>query len=586
MRSTCIRQRLSVLLLAILFVLSGSRIAAAQGEQNTIRIEAGQMIEIGTDTASPHPDFSWILTKDHAFQSAQRTRFFQTRLTQLGTYILDVSITDPAVNQNEYRAFTIVVTEPGAVTVPPPPEDGATKAVLTTDPPAINGTVYVPPDGGIVMIDASHSSGKSTSYALDLNSTIDADGDGNAQNDRDNRDTFSETSGSQIRYFLLSGSSPRSIGLTVTNAATGQTDHTSLNIAFAAPPAGTAQQATGGQNTDIVINGENMTASFSTQLQGTLLTGKQVLYEWDFGDLSRSLLFSPSHTYAQPGTYTVTLTVRDIANGQVLFTGTNSVQVFGMGASSSSSAGNRTSSASGTSGRSALPIGSIMKVGTIILLLLAFAIGLYFLFTWIKRMTAGSLEKTLETMEKNIVKTGAKPIVDVKVEPLKIKKEVSGPVAQTAKREDIADREKAKTEFRSQTRDNITPITAAGPVPSWLAKASATPEALPPVATPKPAMQPAPASTPVPNPNPAPFAPKPSPPPAPTTPVPDWLKQTPKPNPAPLPAPAPAMPKPAIPPATPTPNPNPAPPTAPPSEQKKPDDDETIAVIRADSLSK
>ena len=39
-----------------------------------------------------------------------------------------------------------------------------------------------------------------------------------------------------------------------------------------------------------------------------LSTGGPTMWSWDFGDGETSMLGSPSHTYQQPGTYTVTLT--------------------------------------------------------------------------------------------------------------------------------------------------------------------------------------------------------------------------------------------------------------------------------------
>ena len=39
--------------------------------------------------------------------------------------------------------------------------------------------------------------------------------------------------------------------------------------------------------------------------------GYIVNYTWDFGDGNKSFLPNPSHVYRKPGTYTVTLTVRD-----------------------------------------------------------------------------------------------------------------------------------------------------------------------------------------------------------------------------------------------------------------------------------
>ena len=44
-------------------------------------------------------------------------------------------------------------------------------------------------------------------------------------------------------------------------------------------------------------------------------TGSGVAWEWDFGDGSTSTERHPTHTYAQPGDYAVTLTVRDSDGG-------------------------------------------------------------------------------------------------------------------------------------------------------------------------------------------------------------------------------------------------------------------------------
>ena len=604
--------------LALTAALSAT-IALAQGDgspTDTIQIRAGEMLEIGTDAIATKPLFSWILTKDHKFQSAQRSRFFQTRPAQTGTYALDVSIQNAAGSQNEYRAFAIVVTEPGPPDEETPRSGNSLKAVLTTVPAAINDTVYLPPQGGILRLDALRSGGDINSYSIDLDSLADSDGDGNPTNDRDNQDTFSARSGSPLLVYMSPKSGDRIVTLTVRSAANGQTAQAILHLRFSPPPSGQAQSAVQNTNNVIEIQGSDGNAHFSAHLPENQTTGKELLYEWDFGDKSRSLLTSPFHTYSAAGTFGVSLTVRNIKNGQVVYQGTSSVHIQGTPTKVSSISSSSASSEASTDTASTSSFGSIVKVGMIILLLLALAVGMYMAFTWIKRKTAGHLSATLENMEKTIVKTEKTP--DATAEPLKIKKESTPAPTQTTgpKAEEISEREKSNKEFASAKSDNPVPTSSVAPVPSWLAKASSVPVAQPTAKTPEPAKPPAPSI--------APQTPKPET----SAPVPDWLKQTPTPVPAPIPvatpkappaatkpAPVPAAaPKPAAAPiatpvapkpatATPAQAPAKAPAVAketktvsPATETPKPiakeipkktnDDEPPIAIIKADSLTK
>ncbi|MCH8318888.1 MAG: PKD domain-containing protein, partial [Bacteroidetes bacterium] len=56
------------------------------------------------------------------------------------------------------------------------------------------------------------------------------------------------------------------------------------------------------------------TVCSGTPTQFTDLSSSFVIWSWDFGDADTSSLPNPAHTYASPGTYSVTLTVTD-ANG-------------------------------------------------------------------------------------------------------------------------------------------------------------------------------------------------------------------------------------------------------------------------------
>ncbi len=489
---------------------------------DTIQIEAGKMLEISTDTITTKPDFSWILTKDRKFLNAERTRFFQTRFAQTGNYILDVSVQDAQPAKNDYNAFHITVTEPGTEATPTSTTT-TLKAVLKTIPASIQGTVYVSPNGGIVTIDGSSSTGKISSYFLDLDNGVDTDGNGDPTDDRDNQDTYSAQSGSPILYLMKNKSGARKITLTVTDATTGQTSRASVNVVFGQAPAGMGSQPQTDPGSPITIDQTNGIARFSAQMPDAETAGRELLYEWNFGDGGRSLLMTPVHTYAISGTYAVSLTVRDISNGQIVYQGSTSVQ-----AEASPAAMGSQSSASSDSqgGDTKTPSGfwSTVKVGFIVIFLIALAIGLYMLFTWIKRKTTGTLVTTIENMEKTIVKSDK--TTDGKPEPLKIKKDNPTTEVRTPVQGDLLDKEKSKTEFSGTKRDNAVPVAASGPVPSWLAKASTTPIASPAPTAPAPIPAPVIDATVSPakvEPQKPSAAPK-----SPAAPVPDWLKEAPQ----------------------------------------------------------
>ncbi len=535
-------KRPSLILLALTAIISAtiSLSDSRAADADVIRVEAGQTIEIGTDTTSPNAQFSWILTKDRQFIGAQRTRFFQTRLAEAGTYTLDVSIQNPTSSESDYRAFTLLVSAPTGANNPSPSIDTGNDtftAVLRTDPAIINGTVYLPPEGGIIMLDPSQSKGSIASYSFDLDSTVDTDSDGNPFNDLDNQGTISERQGTILFLFMLPKAGNRTVSLTVTDLSSGRTANTSVGIAFSAPPAGQQQPAVNQTvQGPIGMEIDGLSVTFTSRLDPALTQGKQLLSEWDFGDHLKSLLDTPRHTYSAPGTYTVALTVRDITNGSIVYSGTASIDVSAPLAPPSSTASQPTSSApsatesssssSASTGTttSKLPIGSILTVGFILLIILAFAVGLFFVFQWLKGKTTASLQKTLEKMEGSIVGKESKAPSAATPEPLKLKKEA--PKA-TLPPLDIADREKGKSEFTSRTRTNETPVSTSGPVPAWLANAGAksTPTTpAPAVTTPaKPAFAPAT------NGNTAPAAPS-------------WLTQTPASSPAPAPRSAPVPP--------------------------------------------
>lgn len=543
--------------LAMLLVIAG--LSAAFGlrgsnaaDSNSIRIEAGETLEIGTDTASPKSQFSWILTKDRKFQSAQRTRFFQTRLAEPGTYVLDVSVQDPITSENGYRAFTIVVTEPtGTLPIPTGDKTKPLAAIIKTDPAIVNDAAYVPPEGGMLKIDTSGSDGNISTYHIDLDTSVDSDTDGDPTNDIDNIDTLSEKSGGSLYVFMLPAAAERRVKLTVKDINSVEPKTSELPIRFGIAPIPSSETSSISQNPNspVLMQREGAVVRFSAKLDESITAGRELLYEWDFGDRAKSLLYAPTHTYISPGTYNVALTIRDISNAEMLYEGVDSVLIDTAPIqSSSSSTASESSSSSGSTGggESSVSLKGVLQVSFIILLLLGFAVGLYVLFTWIKRKTATGLQKTLEKMEGTIVSKDT--VETTKPVAMKLKKEVTKTEESVKQSDIIVDREKAKPEFKTQERTNETPVAGAGPVPSWLAKAATKPV-------------PAPSSTQVKT---APVSPVPPPVAAQDGPTPAWLKPASAPAATPAPTPpvtqqATTQPTPAVTPVTPPKPPSPAP---------------------------
>ncbi len=556
-----IAKRLSILMLVPIVGFSATigLNNSSAAETNTIRVEAGETLEIGTETLSAQSEFSWILTKDRKFQSAQRNRFFQTRLAEPGTYVLDVSVQDPITSQNGYRAFTLVVIEPtGTAPLVSGDKTKPLSAVLRTDAPTLNGIAYVSPEGGMIKIDPSGSDGAISSYHIDLDTSVDTDGDGNPANDIDNLATLSEKSGTPLYVFMLPKASERRVKLTTTDLGAVEPKTVELPILFAPSPLGTSSApANADPNSPILFEREGATVRYSANVNSAQSAGTELLYEWDFGDKSKSLLYAPVHSYAVAGTYTVSLVVRNISTAAVVYQGTQTVTIDGLPVTQSSSStgtvsstSSSVSSSAASDGGSSVSFKGIFTVSMIILFLLALAVGLYVLFTWIKRKTSTSLQKTLEKMEGNIVNKDTK-IDAVTPVPMKLKKEVPKPTETIPEQNKITEREKPKQDVKTQERTAETPAKAAGPVPAWLAKASTKPVTSTTAPSPTLARPVSPAPTPTPAPT---SVPLPSPSPAESGPVPAWLKPASAPAPvaAPVPMPTPApvaapLPQPKVP---------------------------------------
>ncbi len=488
------------LLALTIIVLVGIGFVTTFAESTTdsstrIRLTVGDSVNIGVVSSTPEADWSWILTKDHTFVSAQRTRFFETRFAQTGTYALDVSIVDQVQSVSQYYAFTIEVTEDSTRSSDRtmPVQSGALRVVAQTEPIANQGTVVLPANGGFVKIDASSSEGSIQRYAMDLDSLQDSSANGNPVDDDDITSTITAKTGGPLFLYFGPASPKRSVGIAVFN---NQNQSAAASFSVMTSAASTTHVPNA-----MSVSIQGSTVFFSPNLDPAVLQGKEVLYSWDFGDRTRSLLERPSHVYGSTNSYPVTLTVQDIRTGEVLVAATETVTIVpapitsdpittnasassvpSQTSSSSSQPGTGTidqitnpssqdSSSTGSEGSSAvlsyLPAGIALTFGFILFVLLALLVLFFLLWRWVRNRATSKLRETLEKIETAIIQKDVTEKTVVDIAPVQVKKK--------DKQEDtsvIVDTEKEKTEFTSQNRTLETPTTSAGPVPSWLAKAS------------------------------------------------------------------------------------------------------------------
>lgn len=463
--------------------------AHAQTQQMpTITVPVGQVLEVGLDSGVPQPIYSWILTRDREFITAQRDAFFQTRPSVPGQYTLDVSIQDQGKTRSEHVSFVLNVVDQQPPRAMPEPEGNGnvTPVIDVTPQPDSARTITLPLEGGIVMIDMSKSIGNITRYGIDFHGTRDGDGDGDPQNDIDNAGTLSERSGTAVYYLMKPTTGARIIAAHLRDES-GSVTQNAYNVVFSANAIVAPPASSQGTNVrfETVING--LTVMPNLKLEPTMINPAIALVEWDFGDRSRSLLARPTHTYAAPGIYTIRVTVRNITTGETMFSGEETVQAEGPAVEQPVEEPTEPSDEPST-GSSGL-VAMLSLIGGV-LLILGLAIGAFLLLRRLKGKATGSLQEQLEKMEGKLFKQEEAPVKQnvIDVEPagngqgdahLTLRREV--PDAPEEPSVQVRD-ETPRTEFKRGEAPEV-PLQDAGPTPDWLKGGVQTTQA----ATPAPA---------------------------------------------------------------------------------------------------
>jgi PKD repeat protein len=193
-----------------------------------------------------------------------------------GTYDVVLTVTD----QDGYTASVTHQVTVGSAPV-------AQFSVPTSSPTATFPTSF---DGSA----SSESGGSIASYSWDF-------GDGSPAG----------TGASPNHTYATSGS--RTVTLTVTDQD-GHTDQISHEVSVASPPVVASPATPGVPTAALTFSPAKPVALARVSFSGgrsTDIGSALVSYSWTFGDRATASGIAPSHTYARPGTYHATVTVRD-----------------------------------------------------------------------------------------------------------------------------------------------------------------------------------------------------------------------------------------------------------------------------------
>jgi len=538
---------------------------ATQEEKLTIPL--GSTFEIIADSSVKQPTYRWALTRDRTFLQAGRNQTFRTRFTQPGFYLLRGEISGPKAAKTLARNFRIEVPQRRDAAAAPtgdlietvPPFDAQNRIITSS----LQQIVLFTP----VREDAQL-------FALDLDTSIDSNGDGQPANDNDTEGTYFSNGDVPLYIWFASPKTERALRLTVL-LSTGERETQELTLISALR----VQQEEKEKKTAVqALQQGGGRVLFAVDLAEKEFASVPLLFQWDFGDGKQSLLDRPIHTYARNGVYTFSVHIRDLRTGKELRTIREDVEVL--------TAVMRVTEEEvpeeeekEEKKEEAPEGGSILGLLLKVILVggLATALGLGGMFVFAKIRKKGIMQKALKKAEESLIGSEGQAVGGVtQAPPLEIpheeeveKAEVPPPpkepeeeeVEEEKPLEDLkADAEQAPSWLQPGLKEaEEKGETAATPPPPTLKETPAAPaEALaketpPPFPPPQPAAPPSPPQQEAPEPSPAP------PPPAGIKEeLPSWLQtpageaqeKTPTPPPAPTSpeatAEAPAKPEPVV----------------------------------------
>ena len=399
---------------AFAIVALGGSVALAQlssAQRETLNVSIGSIFEIQAaieNTATAN----WVLTENGKFIEASREHVFRTRFSREGTYVLSVEV-DTHGNTIE-RIFTLEVRARR-------PEDAmiadGSKGIVTFDPVLTNNQIDISTTKQVVTITPVRADVKV--LAIDLDTSVDSNDDGNTENDEDTKNTLFRSEGNPLRIWFVNGQSKNiRFGALLEDSKTTFQSISVGSINSPQPPSqipNSVQEPTTtlDANTDfkiLVLKSDNGEVQYA--LRRPVDETEPILLLWDFGDGTQSMLDRPIHSYPKSGRYDVTVEMRNLRTGTVIGTIQDSLMVNRLKDETPTDNPDEPTDQPSNKGGSSL-LGLVFKL---IFSLIGFALlGALIMFVVGKLKKKNfSLEKTMEKAEKTIVKT---PSSDVNIEP-------------------------------------------------------------------------------------------------------------------------------------------------------------------------
>lgn len=320
--------------LALGILLSGlvasATISYAQSKPNNVEsvsLRPGTIFEIYADTKSASPQISWVLTKDGTFAQADRGAIFSVRPSEAGMYLLSGEVLDQK-NVPVRKMFRIGVRQD----VPLIEHASKTeKDLLVRVFPAQDeeGIVSLGSTKRVIRLDAIHNDIEL--LALDINAEMDSNGDGDPQNDNILlKSIFAEGKGSLHIWLPENLTSQKMLlaGRLLNGSFITQPLHIVSDTYFELLRQQEEAEAIARKERTRIeaIPLANNAYKLTVATEDNVLPTDPLLYFWDFGDGTQSLLTSPEHTYAEiDREYRVSLRIQSLVSGEEVLSSTQMV---------------------------------------------------------------------------------------------------------------------------------------------------------------------------------------------------------------------------------------------------------------------